>query len=120
MAYEKSLSSPLHLSCYCYWKLSSSKSDDGDSVTIMLKCPRLSSYIWCIKLYATVCGGCGTILSFLWLIGHFYVLSQTQDSELKTQRYLLVQRYATKDITSSEEIQSFESKTVLFVMLDLL
>lgn len=62
--------------------------EEGDQVTILLKCPKVSSYLWCIKLYATVCGGCGSILSFLWLIGHLYVLFQTQDSELKTQRYV--------------------------------
>ena len=41
----------------------------------------------CVKLYATVCGGCGAILAFLWLCGHTYVLIQTRDPELKTQRW---------------------------------
>ena len=45
-------------------------------MTIMLKCPRVSSYLWCVELYSRVCGGCGSILSFLWLIGHVYVLNQ--------------------------------------------
>ena len=57
-----------------------------EDVTILCRCPRTESYMWIISLYSTVCGGCGTILSFLWLVGHLYVLVQTEDSELKTQR----------------------------------
>ena len=63
------------------------KTEPEENVTILLSCPHLSSYLWVLKLYSTVCGGCGTILSFLWLVGHLYVLIQTQDSELKTQRW---------------------------------
>ena len=62
---------------------------ETENVTIQLRCPQLSSYLWIMKLYSTVCGGCGSILSFLWLVGHLYVLIQTKDPELKTQRWSL-------------------------------
>ena len=65
---------------------------ESGQVTIMLKCPRVSSYLWCVELYSRVCGGCGSILSFLWLIGHVYVLNQTQDHELRTQRLTIFLR----------------------------
>ena len=57
-----------------------------EDVTILCRCPRSESYMWMVSLYSTVCGGCGSILSFLWLVGHLYVLLQTEDSELQTQR----------------------------------
>ena len=58
----------------------------SSGVTIVLKCPRLSSYRWCLRLYAVVCGGCGVLFSILWLIGHVYVLSQTDEKDLRMQR----------------------------------
>ena len=57
-----------------------------EDVTILCRCPRSESYMWMVSLYSTVCGGCGSILALLWLVGHLYVLVETQDSELKTQR----------------------------------
>ena len=59
---------------------------ENDQVTILVKLPRLSSCKWCLKLYATVFGGCGALFSFLWLFGHIYVLFQTEDSDLRWQR----------------------------------
>ena len=55
-------------------------------VTIVLSCPRLSSCRWCLRLYAMVFGGCGVLFSILWLVGHVYVLSQTQEKDLRIQR----------------------------------
>ena len=58
----------------------------SEGVTILLKCPRLSSCSWILRLYATVCGGIGVIFSILWLVGHCYVLGQTDDHGLRIQR----------------------------------
>ena len=55
----------------------------SSQVTILLKCPRLYSCRWCLKLYAMVCG---VLFSTLWLVGHVYVLSQTEDKDLRMQR----------------------------------
>ena len=59
---------------------------ENDQVTILVKFPRLSSCKWCLKLYTTVCGGCGALFSFLWIVGHVYVLCQTEDADLRWQR----------------------------------
>ena len=69
-----------------YCELKGHEDARREDVTILCRCPRTESYMWMISLYSTVCGGCGSILSFLWLVGHLYVLVQTEDSELKTQR----------------------------------
>ena len=58
----------------------------SDGVTILLSCPRLSSWSWCLKLYAMVVGGVGAILSILWVVGHGYVPAQTGESSLRMQR----------------------------------
>ena len=57
-----------------------------DGVTILLRCPHLSSCSWCLRLYCTVCGGMGAILSTLWVCGHCYVLTHTVEGSLRTQR----------------------------------
>ena len=57
-----------------------------EGVTIIVKCPSLNSSWWCLKLYATVCGGMGAILSSLWVLGHGYVLFHTESRELRIQR----------------------------------
>ena len=41
---------------------------------------------WCLKLYCLVFGGLGTILSFLWVVFHFYVLGETDSVDLRIQR----------------------------------
>ena len=41
---------------------------------------------WCLKLYCLVFGGLGSILSFLWVIFHFYVLGETDSIDLQLQR----------------------------------
>ena len=62
----------------------------SSGVTILLSCPRLSSCSWVLKLYAKVCGGMGVLLSTLWVVGHTYVLYQTEDKELRIQRYVSI------------------------------
>ena len=61
-------------------------SSQREGVTILLSCPRLSSYSWCLKLYAMVMGGVGVLFSVLWVVGHGYVLGQTEESSLRMQR----------------------------------
>ena len=56
-------------------------------VTILFSCPSLSSCSWFLKLYTSVCGGMGAILSGLFVVGHGYVLCQTEDTDLRTQRW---------------------------------
>ena len=62
----------------------------SSGVTILLSCPRLSSCSWVLKLYAKVFGGMGVLLSTLWVVGHTYVLYQTEDKELRIQRYVSI------------------------------
>ena len=57
-----------------------------DSWFIKLKCPGISSFDWCIKLYSLVLGGLGVLLSFIWVCFHLYVLSQTSLQELRQHR----------------------------------
>ena len=42
--------------------------------------------IRCVKLYSTVLAGCVVLFSFLWVIGHSYVLSVTEEGTLRVQR----------------------------------
>ena len=58
----------------------------SEGVTILLKCPSLSSFSWCLRLYAMVFGGMGVIFSILWVVGQGYVLGQTVEAELRAQR----------------------------------
>ena len=53
---------------------------ESDSLVIKLRCPRISSIKWCLKLYSLVLGGLGLLLSFVWVCFHLYVLSQTTTS----------------------------------------
>ena len=59
----------------------------SEGVTIVLKCPQLTSCKSCLKLYTAVYGGVGAIFSSLWVVGHAYVLSQTEGDNLKIQRW---------------------------------
>lgn len=59
-----------------------------DRIELRIACPSLSSLRWCLKLYCLVFGGLGTILSFLWVVFHFYVLGETDSVDLRIQRYL--------------------------------
>ena len=59
----------------------------SEGVTILLKCPGLSSFSWCLRLYAMVFGGMGVIFSILWVMGQVYVLAQTDDTDLRAQRW---------------------------------
>ena len=63
------------------------KTNSSEGVTILLKCPHLSSFSWCLRLYAMVCGGMGVIFSILWVVGHSYVLVHSEDTDLRAQRY---------------------------------
>ena len=58
----------------------------SDRVTILLRCPPVSACVWCVKLYSTVLAGCVVLFSFLWVIGHSYVLSVTEEGTLRVQR----------------------------------
>lgn len=60
----------------------------SDRVTILLRCPPVSACVWCVKLYSTVLAGCVVLFSFLWVIGHSYVLSLTEEGTLRVQRYV--------------------------------
>jgi len=60
----------------------------NDRVTILLRCPPMSACVWCVKLYSTVLAGCMVLFSLLWIIGHTYVLAQTEEGTLKVQRYV--------------------------------
>ena len=46
----------------------------------------MSACVWCVKLYSTVLAGCVVLFSFLWVIGHSYVLSLTEEGTLRVQR----------------------------------
>jgi hypothetical protein len=59
----------------------------NDQVTIILKFPSFSSFQWCLSLYSKVMGGVGMLFSILWVMGHGYVLSKTEDGGLRVQRY---------------------------------
>ena len=61
--------------------------DHEDSLEIQLRCPRISSFGWCLRLYSLVLGGLGLLLSFIWVCFQLYVLSQTTNPELRMQRY---------------------------------
>ena len=79
-----------------------------DRVTIVLKCPSLSSLQWCLSLYSLVMGGVGMLFTSLWVVGHGYVLTQTQEGQLRVQRY-------------SETHAKLSSGTlILFIFLDIL
>jgi len=66
-----------------------SKSESSnEQVTILLRCPPLSACFWCVKLYSTVLAGCIILLSILWVSGHSYVLYQTEEANLRVQRYV--------------------------------
>ena len=59
----------------------------NDQVTIILKFPSFSSFQWYLSLYSKVMGGMGMLSSTLWVVGHGYVLSKTEDEGLRMQRY---------------------------------
>jgi len=90
VVYEKSggLSCPRVEYSYSYQSPQGQGQGQEDSVEIKLRCPRISSFRWCLKLYSLVLGGLGLILSFIWVCFQLYVLSQTTNYELRLQRYL--------------------------------
>jgi len=57
-------------------------------VTIILKCPRVSSLHLFLSVYLCVMGGLGSVISGLWVTGHVYVLSHTSEYSLREQRYV--------------------------------
>jgi len=73
---------------YSYSYQNTPTGGDSDSLVIKLRCPGISSFKWCLKLYSLVLGGLGLLLSFIWVCFHLYVLSQTSLQELRQQRYL--------------------------------
>lgn len=73
---------------YAYSYQNTPLDGESDSLVIKLRCPRISSIKWCLKLYSLVLGGLGLLLSFVWVCFHLYVLSQTTTQELRLLRYL--------------------------------
>lgn len=39
----------------------------GEQVTILLRCPAISSCLWCVRLYSLVFAGCSCLFSVLWI-----------------------------------------------------
>ena len=60
--------------------------DQEGGLEIQLRCPRFSSFGWCLRLYILVLGGLGLLLSSIWVCFQLYVLSQTTNTELRLQR----------------------------------
>ena len=58
----------------------------NSEVTILLSCPSLSSCWWCLKLYTMLVGVIGVVMTSLWVLGHTYVLAQTEDKDLRVHR----------------------------------
>jgi len=86
---EKGLSCPRVEYSYTYQSPPGGR--DGhqeESLEIKLRCPRVSSFRWCLKLYSLVLAALGLLLSFIWICFQLYVLSQTTIYELRLQRYL--------------------------------
>ena len=75
---------------YSYRSPAGVRDGQEDSLEIKLRCPRISSFHWCLKLYSLVLGGLGLILSFIWVCFQLYVLSQTTNYELRLQRQVPV------------------------------
>ena len=55
-------------------------------VTIVLRCPRLSSLQFFLSTYLTVMASIGWVFSLFWVISHAYVLSHTSEYSLREQR----------------------------------
>ena len=47
----------------------------------------MSPLCWYLKVYTLVLGGAGICVSLTWVGGHAYVLSLTQEADLRIQRY---------------------------------
>ena len=83
----KELSWPRVSYSYSYGSpLGGGEEGPDDSLEIKLRCPRITSFGWCLKLYSLVLGGLGLLLSFVWVCFQLYVLSQTTNTELRLQR----------------------------------
>ena len=66
---------------YSYGYQNTPTGGDTDSLVIKLKCPGISLFKWCLKLYSLDLGGLGLLISFIWVCFHLYVLSQTSLQE---------------------------------------
>ena len=78
---------PRVLYSYSYERpLGRGEEESDDSLEIKLRCPRISSFGWCLRLYSLVLGGLGLLLSSIWVCFQLYVLSQTTNTELRLQR----------------------------------
>jgi len=73
---------------YSYQTPPGGREGQEESLEIKLRCPRITSFRWCLKLYSLVLAGVGLLLSFIWICFQLYVLSQTTTHELRLQRYL--------------------------------
>ena len=65
---EKGLSCPRVEYSYTYQSPPGGR--DGhqeESLEIKLRCPRVSSFRWCLKLYSLVLAALGLLLSFIWI-----------------------------------------------------
>ena len=93
---------------YSYSYQNNPPGGDTDSLVIKLRCPTISSFTWCLKLYSMVLGFLGIGLSFIWIFFHLYVCSQTSLQELRHQRYR-VSHKKVYPIEANLEIIEFES-----------
>jgi len=85
---EKGMSCPRVEYSYTYQTPPGGREGQEESLEIKLRCPRISSFRWCLKLYSLVLAALGLLLSFIWVCFQLYVLSQTTNYELRLQRYL--------------------------------
>ena len=56
------------------------------NVEILVRCPGLSSFSWCLRLYTLVTASLAVIFTFLWIVCLLYVTSQTHNYDLRGQR----------------------------------
>ena len=69
----------------------------------------MSACVWCVKLYSTVLAGCVVLFSFLWVIGHSYVLSVTEEGTLRVQRWVTFGLERSEDTFSLNDILSLDT-----------
>ena len=64
---EKGLSCPRVEYSYTYQTPPGGREGQEESLEIKLRCPRISSFRWCLKLYSLVLAALGLLLSFIWV-----------------------------------------------------
>ena len=64
---EKGMSCPRVEYSYTYQTPPGGREGQEESLEIKLRCPRISSFRWCLKLYSLVLAALGLLLSFIWV-----------------------------------------------------